>query len=41
MMNSKDDIAFEKQLNAFETSMQSDLESRNSELSKKWEFDFM
>lgn len=41
MMNSKDDITFEKQLSAFETSMQSDLDSRTSEISKKWEFDFL
>ena len=40
MMNSKDEIAFAKQLNDFEASMQSDLQSRTSELSKRWEFDF-
>ena len=40
MMNSKDDIAFAKQLNDFEASMQSDLQERTSELTKKWEFDF-
>ncbi len=40
IMNGKDEIAFQKQLNEFEASIQSDLDSRTSELSKKWEFDF-
>ena len=40
MMQGKDDIAFEKQLNSFEAAMQNDLNHRNTEVAKKWEFDF-
>ena len=39
-MQGKDDIAFEKQLNSFEAAMQNDLNHRNTEVAKKWEFDF-
>ena len=39
-MQKQDEIAFAKQLNDFEASMQKDLNQRSSEIAKKWEFDF-
>lgn len=35
-----DEIAFAKQLNCFEAAMETDLNQRNSDVGKKWEFNF-
>ena len=39
-MKGFDEVGFTKQLNTFEAAMQNDLNHRNSEVAKKWEFDF-
>lgn len=39
-MQKQDEIAFAKQLNDFDISMQNDLNHRSSEVAKKWQFDF-
>jgi len=39
-MHKNDEIAFAKQLNEFEASIDKDLKTRSSEVAKKWEFDF-
>jgi len=35
-----DEIAFAKQLNCFEAAMETDLNQRNSDVGKKWDFNF-
>ena len=39
-MKGLDEVGFTKQLNTFEAAIQNDLNHRNSEVAKKWEFDF-
>ena len=40
MTSKQDEIAFSKMLNNFEAAIETDLNHRNSEAAKKWEFDF-
>ena len=40
MYSTKEEIAFAKQLDQFESAMEEDLNQRAEEVSQKWDFDF-